>query len=172
MYPTFRFFIPVRSLSLFSRPAIQLCASFIEFLSSSSSAEYPSFIIPPSFTVYGGSSTILFSISSYTSPRSCISSFSLESSISSRDARSSFTAGIARQEFLSAIRSLPLALPHDTRPTSLSKSYTSFRCSLILFLVRIFSVRHSTASSLIRISPTLLSGSFIHCLSFRDPIAV
>ena len=65
--PIFKPFIPVFSLSLASNSIIQFFPSVVAVFSLSISSSYPNFISPPSFTLIGGSSTIVFSISSYMS---------------------------------------------------------------------------------------------------------
>ena len=73
MYPTFKFLIPVRSFSSFSRVKIKSLDPLLTFLNSSNSVLYPLLINPPSWIVNGASSEIDLSSKLYTSSSVSIS---------------------------------------------------------------------------------------------------
>ena len=170
--PIFKFLIPVFSFSSASNCTSQFFPSICAVFNLSISSSYPSFIIPPSFTVIGGSSTIDFSIKAYTSCNS--SNFSYKS-FNKSDLHSfniSFTAGSLYKEFFSVIISLAFAFPYAILPVSLSISYTFFKFSIMSPLKMILSFNSFTAFNLLFISCTSTNGSFSHLLSNLPPIDV
>lgn len=109
--PTFKPFIPVSSLSFASKFTIHVFPSVVAFFRVSISSSYPNFIIPPSFTLIGGSSTIEFSINSYISCNVSNSSYKSFNKGDSAFAKICFISGNCATEFFSEIKSLPFAFP-------------------------------------------------------------
>ena len=172
LYPTFKVLIPVFSFSSASSFASQVFPSVEAFFNVSISSSYPSLIIPPSFIVIGGSSTIDFSINANTSFNSSKFSYNSFNLCDWHISKTLFTSGNLSSEFFNVIISLAFALPYVIFPARRSISYTFFSVSVISPLSIILSFSSFTASSLSWISFTSKSGSFSHLLSKRPPIDV
>jgi len=172
LYPTFKVLIPVFSFSSASSFASQVFPSVEALFNVSISESYPNLIIPPSFIVIGGSSTIDFSINANTSFNSSKFSYNSFNLCDWHIAKTFFTSGNLSSEFFNVIISLAFAFPYVIFPARRSISYTFFSVSVISPLSIILSFNSFTASSLSWISLTSKSGSFSHLLSKRPPIDV